>query len=143
MILGFYLPGMKAGEGAWANAEYDPEVSGPELKINIFGQHAKAAAEELQSLKLNPGETLIGRWVDSATGLIVIFKKNGRLYRQFGPDPHVALVRDVLQVSDAAGGKKLKVTGSDTGDYYVISPDGSLEEGDREGFIRTAEKSQK
>jgi hypothetical protein len=105
MILGFYLPGMKAGEGSWANAQYDPELSGPDIKVQVTGVTSKDAAEQLRSFKLASGEGLIGSWTDNTLGLIVVFKKNGRLYRQLGPNP-VPLLRDGLQVSDSAAGKK-------------------------------------
>jgi hypothetical protein len=48
--------------------------------------------------------------------------------------------RHELRVVDSASERKYIDIGSGTGDYFVISKDGSLREYDREGYIRTARK---
>jgi hypothetical protein len=48
--------------------------------------------------------------------------------------------RHDLKVVDSANGRKYIDIGSGTGDYFVISKDGSLREYDREGYIRTARR---
>jgi hypothetical protein len=54
--------------------------------------------------------------------------------------PAFAGTRLELRGSASAKGRKFQVIGSETGDYDVISPDGSLAQYDREGFINRIPK---
>jgi hypothetical protein len=83
-----------------------------------------------------PGEELIGRWQDLGWSYVIV-QSNGR-YFEDQIHGNGSTFRHELKVVDSATGRKYIDIGSDTGDYDVISKDGSLREYDREGYIRTA-----
>ena len=86
------------------------------------------------------GEELIGHWQDTSDSWsYVIVQSNGKHFLDTITSPGNTF-RHELKVVDSANGRKYIDIGSDTGDYFVISKDGSLREYDREGYIRTARR---
>jgi len=85
-----------------------------------------------------PGEELIGHWQDIGWSYVIV-QSNGKYFMD---EVHGdgGTFRPELKVVDSANGRKYLDIGSGTGDYFVISKDGSLREYDREGYIRTARR---
>jgi hypothetical protein len=85
-----------------------------------------------------PGEELIGHWQDIGWSYSIVQGNGKHFMDEVHGDGNTA--RHELKVVDSANGRKYIDIGSDTGDYFVISKDGSLREYDREGYIRTARR---
>jgi hypothetical protein len=105
-------------------------------------------ATAIEAFKAAPGEELIGRWRDApeeGSSTYVIVQSKGKFYMDWtvGILAGAQSVRDELKAIDSANGRKFVEVDSGTGDYYVITRDGSLREFDREGYIRTARRVQK
>jgi hypothetical protein len=83
-----------------------------------------------------PGEELIGHWQDIGWSYLIVHSKGKHFMDEVHGDGNTS--RHELKVVDSANGRKYLDIGSDTGDYFVISKDGSLREYGREGYIRTA-----
>jgi hypothetical protein len=84
------------------------------------------------------GEELIGHWQDIGWSYVIVQSNGKYLMDQTHSDG--SSFRHDLKVVDSANGRKYIDIGSGTGDYFVISKDGSLREYDREGYIRTARR---
>ena len=142
IILNFYLPGMKVGEGSWANAQYEPDATNqnPAFTVKITGMKPQEAAA-FGAFKVAPGEVLIGSWVDRSNGFVYsIVRKNGKYFENLSIKSQSDGSNDELKEVDSPSGRKFIVVGSSTGDYDVIAPDGSLREYDRDGFIKRLPK---
>lgn len=85
-----------------------------------------------------PGEELIGHWQDIGWSYVIV-QNNGKCFMD-EVHGNGSTFRHELKVVDSANGRKYIDIGSGTGDYFVISKDGSLREYDREGYIRTARR---
>jgi hypothetical protein len=84
-----------------------------------------------------PGEELIGHWQDIGWSYVIVQNSGKHFMDEVHGDGNTS--RHELKVVDSANGRKYIDIGSETGDYFVISKDGSLREYDREGYIRAAQ----
>jgi hypothetical protein len=142
IILNFYLPGLKVGEGSWADAQYEPDASNPNpiFTVKITGMKQQEAIA-LSAYKVAPGEELLGSWVDRSDGWVTsIVRKNGKYFEDRSVRSQSNTTRQELKEVASAKGRKFLVIGSDTRDCDVIAPDGSLREYDRDGFIKKLPK---
>jgi hypothetical protein len=140
VIIGFYLPGMVVDTGSWASAVYDPTLWGPAFKVHISGLTRDAVAG-FATTKLPPGQELVGRWRDDRIGCIItIVRERGRYFDDVSSNPSLSGGRRELKESFSKQGRQFTPIENDFGEYYVISPDGSLKEYDRKGLITTAPK---
>jgi Na+-transporting methylmalonyl-CoA/oxaloacetate decarboxylase gamma subunit len=142
IILNFYLPNMKVGEGSWANAQYEPDATNqnPNFTVKITGMKSEEAAS-FSAYKVAAGEVLIGSWVDRSNGFVYsIVRKNGKYFENLSIKSQSDGSNDELKEVNSSSGRKFIVVGSSTGDYDVIAPDGSLREYDRDGFIKKLPK---
>ena len=142
IILNFYLPGMKTGEGSWANAQYEPDAINPNptFTVKITGMKPEEAAA-VSAYKVAPGEVLIGSWVDRSNGLVYsIVQKNGKYFENLSIKQQSDGTDDELREVPSPTGRKFQVIGSNTGDYDIIAQDGSLREYDKDGFIKKLPK---
>ncbi len=142
IILNFYLPAMKVGEGSWADAQYEPDASNPNplFTVKITGMKPEEAVA-FSAYKVAPGEELIGSWIDRSDGWVYsIVRSNGKYFENLSIRNQSNTTRQELKETASAKGRKFQVIGSDTGDYDVIAPDGSLREYDRDGSIKTLPK---
>ena len=75
----FFLPGMKPGEGAWATANFNPD-----LEVSIFGATRefldRVKSEEEQARKEGENFEIIGRWDPLRRGSIITIKRKDEEY---------------------------------------------------------------
>ena len=57
-------------------------------------------------------------------------------FEERSSNPSLRPARQELKEIPAKSGRRFQVVGSESGDYDVISPDGTLRAYDREGFIK-------
>lgn len=134
-FIAYYLPGMVVGEGAWAVAQF-----GPELDVKIYGVSIEKERELISPAPMKSG--VIGRWLDDgiAGSRLVILRENNKLYldRTYSEG---GMSRVELRESKTASGRRFdKVDGSKWGDHYLINRTGDLEIRDDQGLIVTARK---
>ena len=129
----YYLPDMTLN-GAWATTHFDPD-----LDVQILGFTAEQATA--LSVPAPSNQDTIGRWLDNepyASSQITIYRANGKLLmdRKFydGSSGQFTLV----EKQSPLGRRFEDVDRSDTGDYFLITPDGDLQIGDNTGVVATA-----
>ena len=136
ILLEFYLPKMKVDGGSWANAQYDPSSTGPIFDVQITGLKAKVIAK-VRAYKSPLGEQLIGSWENDSNGSVYrIVQDSDSYFEERSSNPSLRPARQELKEIPAKSGRRFQVVGSESGDYDVISPDGTLRAYDREGFIK-------
>jgi hypothetical protein len=130
----YYLPDATPGHGACATTDFDPD-----LDVQILGFTPEQAATIASSSPSN--QQLIGKWMDNFPGsscVITIYRANGKLLmdRKFqdGSGGTTALV----EKQSPLGRQFEDAEGSDTGDNFVLTPEGDLQLRDNTGLIDTA-----
>jgi hypothetical protein len=144
IVVNFYLPGMNENGYPWANAHLEPSTanSKPRFTVGIAattpGQEASSGNPSAKS-----GEEIVGIWRDPATGFQTkIVKQDGRYYEDFSVEDPNHPLRNALEETSSPSGRKFVVAESDTAEYYIVTPDGSLKEYDHTGYIKTIPKMQ-
>jgi len=145
IIVNFYLRGMNAGASPWANSHLEPSAANPksQFSINISGMTPKLPAS-VSNPSQKADEEIIGSWRDPSDGFqSTIVKKNGRYYEDFSVENPDRPIRNSLEEKHSPEGRKFVLTESDTGEYYIITPDGNLKHYDRAGYIKTIPQAPK
>jgi len=132
-FIGYYLPGMQVGAGAWATTHFDPD-----LEVRIIGLSAAEAAE--MSEAEDDHSDLVGRWLDDAWGTerrITIFRDNGVPFVEYlytdGSSGVYELVESVTE-----SGHRFEEPDAGFGDHVILNDAGDLEFWDSDGYIYTA-----
>lgn len=134
-LIGYYLPDMEPGEGAWATTHFNPD-----LEVKILGL-SKENEENLTSEDENNGEKVVGRWLDegfSSSRLVLIHKDDNLFMEQTYEDGSSRTMKVIEKESSL--GRRIERVDSDLGDFWIINSNGNLEIRDDEGIIRTAQK---
>lgn len=130
----FYLPGMDPDNAAWATASFDPD-----LKTRILG----STEEESRQVKLalSPNQRAVGQWIDNAAGhpyRIIVLRDKNRLHMLQIFDDGSKRDFNLVEKHSKLGRRFEDARGSDSGDYYLLMPNGDLQVCDSEGLIDTA-----
>ncbi len=142
IILNFYLPGMQEDGPAWASAQYEPSEKdpNPQFTIKIGATEAEPTAKGGTAQKSD--EVVVGTWIDRSDGFrTTIVKRDGRYYEDFSVQDPTHPVRNALEALPSRDGEKFLVKGSGTGEYYIVTADGTLKEYDHQGYIKTIPRS--
>lgn len=129
----YYLSETQPGEGAWATAEYRPE-----LMVTLLGL-TKLEERELVA-KARKSRELVGTWIDdtSFASVVTVYLDGDRLimdrlYRQGGSFE--------IEIVATRVGNELRWEekgGDELGHYYVINSAGNLEKRDDHGLLHRA-----
>lgn len=129
--IAYYLPGMKPGAGAWATANFTPD-----LEVTILG--ASQAQEQQVKQAVVPGK-VVGRWYEeqyTQSGL-VIYQQKGRYHIKTS-------YRDGTSNDELLQRKGNTFTyaeaGSFNGEYFKLLPNGDLGLLNQEGKLFTQAK---
>lgn len=134
--IAFYLGDMKVGTGAWAIAEFDPDLEIRMLGLNVEQEQA------ISALPTDTTRQVIGSWWDERPILknkMTYFRQNGKVLMENKFDDGTARVVEMREVSSAAGRRYTYVP--DNGDYFVINASGALEWWDEDGHFLTSRKA--
>lgn len=133
----YYLPGMEVGSGGWATTHFNPN-----LEVRIIGVSLKGEKKLVIESALSDGE-VIGNWLSEmafAGGRITIYRKDGKLYMEHKFEDGSSLKREMREKSTPSGQRFDMMTGSSSGDHYVIDQQGNLQIRDSEGLISIANR---
>lgn len=127
----YLLPGMTEGAGAWAITHFSPE-----LEVKILG----LSVDELERVNNAPVDpNTIGRWIVHPVGYTIMIRREGNrlvLIRTYADE---LVSEDPIRERQAPRGTRYDfIDASDTGDYFVLRADGSLEVRDDLGLISVA-----
>ena len=118
-FIGYLLPGMRDGEGAWATTHFNPN-----LKVEILGATKQQLAKAVNSAK-NPN--VIGVWGKGIYGTHTIYKEGGRIYVTVRFSDGSKMKKELREAKASRGIRYNHVERSPTGDYYVLKRNGKLE----------------
>jgi hypothetical protein len=145
IALNFYLQGAKKDERPWAKASLQPSAIDPQplFSINFPSSEPKPGAPANQPLG-KAGEEVLGSWRDPSDGFTArILKENSQYYEEFSVKNTDHPTRSALEEASSPLGRKFVVAGSDVGEYYIISPDGSLKRYFSTGYAKTIPRAPK
>lgn len=127
IYIAYYLPEMEVGDGAWATADWTPN-----LKVEIVGLEADMYRESSSTSRSSVDEILIGRWVDQrpfVASAVSLVRRNDSI--------------SLIQVYNDGSSETRNVRAVD-GRYYidsnvylVINRKGNLEWFDNKGHFLT------
>ncbi len=133
IFMGWYLPEMEIGAGAWATTHFNPN-----LEVKILGVTAKEERNLINSDKNYKG-TIIGKWFDDSIsgGKTTLVDNNGiiTMYIEFTDksiykkEMDESFQLNFLRYEDKGG--------NDFGEYYLINENKELEIHGTSGLIRT------
>jgi hypothetical protein len=130
----YYLPDMTPGHGAWATTDFDPD-----LDVQILGFTPEQAAKIASTSPSN--QDLIGKWIDNFPGsscIITIYRANGKLLMDRKFQDGSGGTTPLVEKQSPLGRQFEDAEGSDTGDNFVLTPEGDLQLRDNTGLIDTA-----
>ena len=133
--IAFYLPGMKIDTGAWATAEFDPN-----LRVNIIGV-TPDQEKALGRLPDDPSREVIGSWWDERPLIrnkMTFFRKNGKVYME--NEMADGSGTRVVEIDERLTGRRF-FNIPDNGDYWLVNSSGDLEWWDEDGLIFTSRKA--
>jgi hypothetical protein len=136
-LIGYYLPGMEVGSGAWATSHFDPD-----LQIRIIGVSLDEEKSLLAKSTNRPaGQQVIGKWQDEYLGgIVMIYRENGQLFIERNFKDGSSLKQEALERKSPIGRRFEAKEPSDDGDYCVIDKRGNLQLRDKQGLVATAKK---
>lgn len=117
VFIQFFVPGMKANEGAWALAQFDPK-----LKVTLFG--ATLDLEERVAASRPLGSWIDDRSVPARTLTLLRFRGQPTMRERF---PDGTTIDAILEESSLPDGRCLRERESQHGTYFVLRPDRVLE----------------
>jgi len=138
-FMGYLLPGMKEGEGAWASTHFDPK-----LRVRVFGtkkgEKERAIAKELA---ISPVPGAIGSWyidhgVISRICRLYVAKKKTYAKYVWVKDGNVST--EMVNVKQRKDGVEYRAPDNEHGEYLLLRPDGVLESRDADGPLEFGEK---
>lgn len=138
-VIFYILPETKKGNGAWARVDYNPSFSleylAPSLEEEIYARDHKSKFK------------IIGAWVDNNSGQQgmaqrIRYNSEGKLVMEDYEisDPDRESIGTELKKIIKNGKIIFKVVDSDTGDYYVLQPNGDLAGYDNQGLVVVLKK---
>ena len=132
-FIGYYLPDMEVGAGAWATTHFDPN-----LEINIFGLSVEKE-EKLRSIQTPQDWDVVGRWLDP-TNLyfgyrITIFRKDNSIFMDKTFSDGSSGQYKLIETKSPVWRFNPVEEFSGTGDHWILNPNGQLEAHDNNGFI--------
>ena len=135
-FMGYLLPGMKDGAGAWATTHFDPN-----LEVRILGLTLAKEQELSRPVRQEAGRTVKGVWLDRSpfvSGRITFLERDGKLYveRLFKDGSGST---DRLLEEQRKDGNRFFIEGGRRSDYFKIDRQGNLQMWDEEGLIASAE----
>lgn len=134
-FIGYYLPDMKVGSGAWATTHFDPE-----LEVRILGL-TKEQEKTLTKQPTDPSREVLGRWLDERPfvgNMITIFRQAGNLFMENAFADGSSGKMEILARPSPFGKRFEDKDPNDFGEYFLIDSDGNLQLWDRDGLISTA-----
>ena len=134
-FIGYYLPGMEAGAGAWATTHFDPN-----LEIWILGLTMEEE-ESLVSKAVDPSRDIVGVWLDEtllAGNRVTLYRENGKVFMERAFADGSSSIEEMSETLSSYGRRFDEKGGSSFGEYYLIDSQDNLQSWDREGWISTA-----
>ncbi len=132
-FIGYYIPGMKSGERAWATTHFNPR-----LEVRILGLSMEDESRLLKAPS-DPSRAVIGVWIDEVFGRkVTVFYKNGKLFMEdaFGDDSKSE--KEIIETKSPFGRRFDATKKSKSGDHWVIDVDKNLQLKDDEGLFSTS-----
>lgn len=132
----YWLPGMAVGSGAWASTHFDPQLEVKILSLTIEEERAATSAVETINNK-------VGVWLDDRPyvgATVVMFEEGGEVKLKTTYKDGSGSTVTLVETKSAQGRKLANQSGSDYGEYYVLSPSGELSLYDNEGLILKMKK---
>jgi len=134
--IAFYLPGMKVGAGAWAMADFNPNLKIRMIGLSVEKQQAIAALPQSSSRQV------IGSWWDERPMLhnkMSFYRENGKVFMENKFSDGKARVIRMSEQTTSRGRKFTNVP--DDGDFYLVNASGDLEWWDADGHFLTSRKA--
>lgn len=138
-FIAYYLPGMKAGSGAWATSHFDPEI-----EVKILGLTSSKEAEMVQHEK-SQSRDIVGIWVDErpyAGSTLTLYRDRGKLYLESKYEDGSGSTDEMAESRTSNGMKLVEKGGNPHGEYFVLDASGDLFAGDAEGVFMKYNKIQ-
>jgi hypothetical protein len=138
-LIGYYLPEMEIGKGAWATTHFNPD-----LEIKILGLTIEQE-EKLRQTSTSDTRDIIGRWLDESPlvgASITIFREDGNLFLETIYMDNSKGKVEIIEKKTSQGRKFVDKEGSDYGEHWLLISNGNLQIRDNEGLIATAVKIQ-
>jgi len=127
----YLLPGMTEGAGAWAITHFNPD-----LEVKILG----LSVDELERVSNAPVDpNIIGRWIVHPLGYTIMIRREGNRFVLIQTYKDELVSKGPIRERQAPRGTRYDfIDESDTGGYFVLRADGSLEVRDDLGLISVA-----
>lgn len=136
-FIGYYLPDMKVGAGAWATTHFNPD-----LEVHILGLTAEQE-EALRERPDDPSREVIGSWIDDRMYLgnrITIFRQDGKLFMENTFTDGSSGKKEIVAKPPTSEKKFEDKEGNSLGEFYLIDSQGNLQFRDQDGLISTAKR---
>lgn len=136
----FLLPEMKDNNGAWARADFNPD-----LQIYILGQTIASENSIKNYKKQNNKEVFLGQWTDDYYNADLIYRmrkdvQQGLVLELYSPSENeIGPFPTILKKSNKKG-KTIYIDTNSPNQYFIINTKGDLVAYDESGYIVTYKK---
>ncbi len=130
--IGYYLPGMVTGKGAWAITHFTPD-----LEIRILGTTAEEE-KRMVGEALNHSRVVEGLWLDDRPyvgATITLYRENTKLFLEMKFKDGSGSTDEMTEGASSNGTKLVEKGGNAHGEYYVLDSKGNLHAGDSSGIF--------
>jgi len=138
IFIGYYLRGNDRSQGYWATTHFNPE-----LEVKILGLSLEDESRLSRSSSKLPYGEIIGSWLDDRPKKkkkMTLFRNNGVVKLEYSYSDGSSRTEEMDTIKTSRGLKVQEKGGSDFGEYYLVTKNGSLEYWGRNGKFYTAKK---
>jgi hypothetical protein len=139
-FIAYYLPDMEVDSGAWATSHFNPE-----LKVKILGLSA-SEEEKLMLEAAKPSRKIVGMWRDDRPfigSVITIYReKSNALYLELKFNDGSSSNNQMVETQTDIGTKLVEKEGNWHGEYFLLSNNGVLQAGGKNGIFLKYKKLQ-
>lgn len=131
-FIGYYLPNMEVGAGAWATSHFDPE-----LEVRILGLTAEEE-EKMARAANSTSRDVVGIWMDDRPyvgAMITIYRENKKLYLESKYKDGSGSTEEITETQSTIGTKLVEQGGNPHGEYFVLDKKGNLQAGGNNGIF--------
>ncbi len=138
-FIGYYLPNMEAGVGAWATSHFDPE-----LEVRILGLTAEEEEKMARAAK-STSRDVVGIWMDDRPyvgATITIYRENKKVFLESKYKDGSGSIEEMTETQSTIGTKLVEKGGNPHGEYFVLDKKGNLQAGGNDGIFLNYKKLQ-